>query len=221
MKTAIIIGATGLTGGLLLEKLLKDDSYKLIKVFGRRTTGIQSSKLKEFIGDIINLQTFKKDFTADEVFCCIGTTAKKTKDKETYKTIDYGIPKKAAILAKENGIKTFVVISAMGANSKSTIFYNKTKGEMEKAVLKQQIENTYILRPSLIKGKRTEFRLGEDMGNFFATLINPFLIGSLRKYRSIKAETIAKSMQNIVKYLPKQHIILSDEIKQIAEKKLE
>ena len=217
MKTAIILGATGLTGGLLLDRLIEDNTYKTIKIFTRKLTGKTSPKIKEFITDLLDLNKIKDDFTGDEVFCCIGTTAKKTKDKSIYKKIDYGIPVTAAKLAKRNNIETFIVVSAMGANSKSTVFYNKTKGEMEQDVLVQMIKNTYILRPSLIKGNRNESRFGEDFVNVFAQIINPFLIGSLKKYRSIKAETIAKAMQNIIRVNPKEKIILSNKIKELAE----
>lgn len=217
MKTAIILGATGLTGGLLLDKLIKDDTYKTIKVFTRRTTGKKSSKVKEFIIDLLLLNQFKTDFIADEVFCCIGTTAKKTKDKSVYKSIDYGIPVMAAKLAKANGIEVFTVVSAMGANLKSNVFYNKTKGEMEAAVLEQKIKYTYILRPSLIKGSRQESRLGEDIGNFIANLINPLLIGGLRKYRSINASTIARAMKNITNLKPQESIIFSNKIKEFSK----
>lgn len=217
MKTAIVLGATGLTGGLLLDKLVKDDNYKIIKVFTRRTTGNKSPKVKEFIIDLLLLDQFTTDFIADEVFCCIGTTAKKTKDKTVYKSIDYGILVTATKLAKANGIEVFTVVSAMGANLKSSVFYNKTKGEMEASVLEQKIKHTYILRPSLIKGNRQESRLGEDIGNFIANFMNLFLIGSLRKYRSIKGETIATALKNIVVLKPAETIIFSNKIKEISK----
>ncbi|MDO6744974.1 NAD(P)H-binding protein [Tenacibaculum soleae] len=217
MKTAIVLGATGLTGSLLLNKLIKDNNYKTIKVFTRRSTGNQSPKIKEFIVDLLLLDQFTTDFIADEVFCCIGTTAKKTKDKAVYKSIDYGIPASAAKLAKANGVEVFTVVSAMGANSKSNVFYNKTKGEMEASVLEQKIKHTYILRPSLIKGNRQESRLGEDIGNFIANFMNPLLIGRFKKYRSIKAEIIATAMKNIVKLKPETSIILSHKIIEFSE----
>ena len=138
-KTAIILGASGLTGGLLLEKLIVDDRYESIKLFSRSSIKGLPNKVKQYIGDLLELEQFKNDFTGDEVYCCIGTTAKKTPDKSLYRDIDYGIPVAAAKLAKANRINTFLVISAMGANKKSNIFYNRTKGEMEQEVLNQAI----------------------------------------------------------------------------------
>ncbi|WP_369806627.1 NAD(P)H-binding protein [Lacinutrix sp. Bg11-31] len=130
-KTAIILGASGLTGNLLLQKLIEDNRYESIKLFSRSKIEVQSNKVTQFIGNLLDLEQFKTDFTAHEVYCCIGTTAKKTPDKTVYKQIDYGIPVAAARLSKENNINTFLVISALGANAKSSVFYNKTKGEME------------------------------------------------------------------------------------------
>ena len=112
-KTAIVLGGTGLTGNLLLNRLLADDSYACIKLFSRKTSGIKSEKIEEFVGDLFQLEHFKDDFTADEVFCCIGTTSAKTKDRVVYKAIDFGIPYTAARLARENNIPTFLVISSM------------------------------------------------------------------------------------------------------------
>ncbi len=137
-KSAIILGATGLTGNLLLKKLLKDPSFEKIKLFSRSSSEINSPKIEEHLIDMFQLESHSEAFTADVVFCCIGTTKAKTPDNETYKKIDYGIPVSAAKLAKKNSIKTFIVISAMGADADSSIFYNKTKGEMQRDVLKQE-----------------------------------------------------------------------------------
>ena len=213
-KTAIILGATGLTGSILLKKLLKDPVYEKIKLFSRSTADMNSPKIKEHLIDMFQLENHSEAFKADVVFCCIGTTKSKTPDKETYKKIDYGIPVTAAKLAKQNGIETFIVISAMGADANSSIFYNKTKGEMQRDVLSQNIKNTYILQPSLIVGDRDENRFGEKVATFFMKTFG-FLIP--KKYKMIKAETIAKAMLALAKKeFPKQQIT-SDEIKQIAQ----
>ncbi len=213
-KTAIILGATGLTGSILLKKLLKDPAYEKIKLFSRSTADMNSPKIEEHLIDMFQLENHSEAFKADVVFCCIGTTKAKTPEKETYKKIDYGIPVTAAKLAKQNGIETFIVISAMGADANSNIFYNKTKGEMQRDVLSQNIKNTYILQPSLIVGDRDENRFGEKVATFFMKSFG-FLIP--KKYKMIKAETIAEAMLALAKKeFPKQQIT-SDEIKQIAQ----
>jgi len=213
-KTAIILGATGLTGSILLENLLKDPSFEKIKLFSRSATEQKSPKIEEHLIDMFQLEKHSEAFTADIVFCCIGTTKAKTPDKETYKKIDYGIPVTAAKLAKQNNIETFIVISALGADENSSIFYNKTKGEMQRDVRKQNIENTYILQPSLIVGDRDESRFGEKVATFFMKTFG-FLIP--KKYKMIKAETIAEAMLVLAKNGDSEKIITSEKIKKIAK----
>lgn len=218
-KTAIILGATGLTGSILLEKLIEDNRYETIKLFSRSKIDGLPLKVKQFVGNLFELDHFQKDFTADEVFCCIGTTAKKTPDKTVYKQIDYGIPVDASKLSKENNINTFIVVSALGANARSNIFYNKTKGEMERDVLKQNIHNTYILQPSIIGGNRKENRIGEKIGLAVFKLFQPLLIGKMKKYRMIEAETIVQAMLNLANLnISTQRIITSENIKEISIK---
>lgn len=213
-KTAIILGATGLTGGHLLNLFLKDDRYEKIKLFSRSSVGFSNPKIEEYLIDLFELEKHKKNFQADEVFCCIGTTKAKTPDDETYRKIDYGIPFSAAKLCKENNINTYIVISAMGANPDSKVFYNKTKGEMERDVIKQNIQNTFILQPGLISGKRDEKRLGESIAKFLFNILNPLIP---KKYRSISPETIAKSMVVIANQGFSNTRIKNQTIKEIAK----
>jgi len=213
-KTAIILGATGLTGSILLQRLLDDDSISAIKLFARSSSNVKSPKVKEYLIDMFQLEKETEHFTGDVVFCCIGTTKSKTPDKETYKKIDYGIPVTAATLAKRNSISTFIVISALGANPESSVFYNKVKGEMERDVLQQNISETYILQPSLIGGDRDEKRMGEAIAQFFAKTVS-FLIP--KKYKMIEPETIAKAMQNLMNKPCAETRITSEKIKEIAE----
>ncbi|MFD1315622.1 NAD(P)H-binding protein [Namhaeicola litoreus] len=216
-KTAIILGASGLTGSELLKILLEDESYTKVKVFGRSRLEENHPKLEQFIGDLFKLEEFSQSFKADEVFCCIGTTAKKTPDKTIYKAIDYGIPVNAASLAKLNDINFFAVVSAMGANAKSNIFYNKTKGEMEQEVLKVNIPFTYILRPSLILGKRNEKRLAESWAKTLFEELSFIFMGPLKKYRPNPAENIAQKMRQLAQNRPPSKIIFAEEINEVAE----
>lgn len=216
-KTAIILGATGLTGGLLLEQLIADKTYTKIILFSRSSVENSSPKIEEHLVDLLKLEEYKSQFIGDEVYCCIGTTAAKTKDNLKYKQIDYGIPVTAAKLAKQNNINTFIVISAMGADASSSVFYNKTKGEMERDVLRQKIPNTFILRPSLIGGKRNEFRLGENIGKVIMSIFNPLFMGPLKKYKMIHPEKIATCMHWLANNTSEKTIISSDEIEEIAK----
>lgn len=211
-KTAIILGATGLTGSLVLEQLISNSDYDKIKLFSRKPSEVKNDKIEEFIVDVLDLDKAKADFTADEVYCCIGTTKKKTPDQEMYAKIDLGIPAKVAQLCKENGINFLAVVSAIGADSKSKIFYNRTKGLMEEAVFSEGIEHTYILRPSLITGDRKEKRFGEKVGMVFFKILNPLMIGGLRKYRSVEAKKIASKMIALANSDLESGVIESNEI---------
>jgi uncharacterized protein YbjT (DUF2867 family) len=211
-RTAIVLGATGLTGGLLVNELLDDDRYSKIKLFSRRKGQFESPKIEEFIGDILQLEDFKGDFIGDVLFCCIGTTKAKTKDQQKYNAIDYGIPLAAAKLAKQNNINTIIIISAIGANADSSVFYNRTKGEMERDVSEQKVPHSYILRPSLITGNRNEKRGLEKLGSAVFKALNFLLVGPLKKYRSIDASVIARAMIEVDQVKPTSLIIESDEI---------
>ncbi|QNK77617.1 NAD(P)H-binding protein [Winogradskyella sp. PAMC22761] len=217
-KTAILLGASGLTGSHVLQKLIADERYETIKLFSRsRIESLPQNKVQQFTGNLLELEQFKTDFIADEIYCCIGTTKSKTPDKVMYKRIDYGIPVAASKLAKANGINTFLVVSAMGANKKSSVFYNKTKGEMEQDLLALKIANTYIFRPSLIGGNREEKRTLEKIGLALFKIIQPLFIGALKKYKIVDAAIIAEAMIKTAN--TKKHteaIITSDQINTIG-----
>lgn len=212
MKTAIVLGATGLTGSLVLKKLLANDNYAQVKLFSRSTCGLEDPKIEEHLIDVLKLEDVASDFKADEVYCCIGTTKKKTPDQAQYKAIDYGIPVTAAKLCKTNGIKTMAVVSAIGANPKSSIFYNRLKGEMEQAVQQAGIERTYILRPSFIGGDRQEKRAGEKIGIAVFKFLKPLFFGKLKKYAIIDASAIAARMIQLANSNEPTRILESNEI---------
>ena len=212
MKTAIILGATGLTGSIVLKKLLADDNYSNVKLFSRSTCGVSHPKIEEHLVDVLKLEDLGSDFIADEVYCCIGTTKKKTPDQTKYHDIDYGIPVTAAKLCKENGIEVMAIVSAIGANPKSSIFYNRTKGEMEEAVLACKISRTYILRPSIIGGNRQEKRTGEKIGLTVFKFLKPLFIGGLKKYAIKDASAIAERMIQLANSNEPTRVLESNEI---------
>ncbi|OYQ34737.1 nucleoside-diphosphate sugar epimerase [Flavobacterium cyanobacteriorum] len=215
-KSAIVLGATGVTGKLLLELLLKDNRYHEIKIITRRATGITHPKVFEYVADMLQLQDSAGVFSADDIFCCIGTTKAKTPDKGIYYKTDHGIPVTAAKLARQNGCRSFIVISALGADIASNLFYNRTKGEMERDVLEQGIAKTHILRPSLIEADRNEARPAERLGILLMRIINPLLVGRVARYKSIKAGAIAKAMLWLANNDYESAIVPSEDIKKLA-----
>ncbi len=218
MKSAIILGATGLTGSYVLDKLLANNNYNKIIIFSRSELEVKHDKLEVIVCDLLSLEEQKEKFKADEVYVCIGTTNMKTPNKKLYRDIDFGIPVTAAQLCRENMIDTIAVMSSLGASASSSVFYPKIKGEMENAVLEMEIPNTYLLRPSMIMGPRKERRFGETMGKMLAFIISPILVGPLKKYKGIHAEAIADGMINLCNGKSDLNgIIESDKIAEIAK----
>jgi uncharacterized protein YbjT (DUF2867 family) len=187
-RTALLIGATGLTGGLLLDLLLAADEYSKVFIYVRKSIQKQHPKLVE---QIINYDTIDTAVEADDVYCCLGTTIKIAKTKEAFEKVDLHYPLKIGALQKRAGSKQFLVVSAMGANAKSAIFYSRTKGLMEEGLTKIGFESLYIFRPSFIVGDRKVERIGEKIGIIVFKVLSPLMIGGLRNYRPVKAADIA------------------------------
>lgn len=216
-KSALVLGATGLTGNHLLHLLLEDARYSRVVVLGRSPVGMVHKKLEEQLLDLLRIEQAEQWFAVDEVYCCIGTTAARTPDKDLYRKIDFGIPVATARLCKQAGVGTLLTISAMGADSKSPVFYNRTKGEMEDAVRAVGVERLYILRPSLIDGERKERRAGESIARSVLQLVEPLLIGGLRKYRAIEPQTIARAMLWLANNDFPETVLLSDAIEELGQ----
>lgn len=210
-KTALILGASGLTGRHLLELLLDDSLYAQITIYVRKPVHISHPKLVQRIVDFEKLDTAVE---ATDVFCCLGTTIKKAGSQDAFKQVDLVYPQKVATLQLAAGSQKFLVISAVGADKNSFIFYSRTKGQLEEALTTLGYRCLCIFRPSFIMGDRTEKRVGEKIGIFIAKLINPILIAPLKKYKPVSALALAKSMQyEAHHFLNGTHIISSDEIK--------
>lgn len=208
MKKAILYGASGLVGSYILDNFLNNANYEQVVIVVRKELNIQHPKLKTLIGDFNTLPEVVKDIQVDEVFIALGTTQKKTPDKKLYYQIDHDYPILATKLAKENGAKAVFLVSALGANEKSSIFYSKMKGETERDIISLNLDNTYIFRPSMILGNRKENRPAEKVFIGIFKFINPIFVGGLSKYKGIEAEDIAKAMINSAKTLNEKIKIL-------------
>jgi hypothetical protein len=193
-QTLILLGATGLTGSLLLRQAIENDNVDSIICYLRRSTGINSSKLKEVILSNEGFLELNQLDSADAVICCLGTTIKKACSKKAFKKVDVEIPIHFASLAIKAEIPKFVVQSSLGAGPNASGFYLQCKSELEKALMDMSFSSLSILRPSLLLGNRKEFRLGEKVGEFILALIKPFLFGPFKKYRAVKADKVAKLM---------------------------
>ena len=193
-KKAVLLGASGLIGESLLEQLLSDIHYKEVLAVGRKKLERQHPKLKQLVVDFDKLNDYASEIHGDVIFCCLGTTKSKTPDQVQYKKIDYQYPLNAAAIAQINGIEQYHLVSALGANPSSSIFYTKTKGEVERDLKALPFKSIHIYQPSLLVGERKENRNMEGMMTVVMQVLNPLLFSGLRKYRSIKIEKVARAM---------------------------
>jgi uncharacterized protein YbjT (DUF2867 family) len=194
--TAVIIGATGLTGNLVVEELLKDDDFTTVRVLARRNVNIIHPKLQQEILNFTNVDEYAKKFgEGDIIFCCIGTTQKKVKgDKNLYKQIDYDIPVNAATIGIAKGFKKFLIVSAIGANENSSNFYLNLKGKTENALKQFHFDSLDIFQPSILNGNRNETRIGEKIIQSLLDIVSFLFLGPLKKYHAIGADNVAKAM---------------------------
>ncbi|HEX2203946.1 MAG TPA: NAD(P)H-binding protein [Longimicrobium sp.] len=198
-RTAVLLGATGLVGGHCLELLLGDDAWARVVVVGRRSLGRAHAKLEERVVDFERLEADADAFEADDVFCGLGTTIRAAGSQEAFRRVDHDYPLAAARLASERGAKRFLLVTAMGADPGSRVFYNRVKGEVERGVSALPFEGVALLRPSLILGERADRRPAEALAQRAAPVLNPLLMGPLRKYRAIPAAAIARAMVRLAK----------------------
>jgi uncharacterized protein YbjT (DUF2867 family) len=212
MRTAIVAGASGLIGRELVQKLISSNQYHLIYILARRKSGLVHTKITELVIDFEKISELKFEVPIDDVFCTLGTTMKQAGSRDNFKKIDFEYVVALANLGKKTGASRFLVISAMGANSKSSVFYNMVKGMTEEALTKIGFSQLVILRPSLLLGKRSEVRIAERLSGFAMKVLN-FLIPN--NYKAINAEKVADCMlKSALKSTGNVSIVQSGEIRQ-------
>lgn len=194
MKKALLFGASGMVGSHLLEYLLQNPAYGKVTIVVRKDIGITHPKLTTLIGDLNSLPSLKEKIEANDVFIALGTTKSKTPDPKEYYKIDHDYPVQAARIAKENGATSVFLVSAVGPDANSSLFYIRTKGETERDVLALDFNHTHIFRPSMIMGNRREKRSMEKVFIGIFSIVNPLFFKS--KYRGIDAKDIALAMNN-------------------------
>ncbi len=190
----LLLGATGLTGGLVLEGLLAADQVSQVVAPTRRALTIEHEKLQAAAVDFAHLEEQAALFKVDAIICCLGTTIKKAGSRKRFREVDYGYAIKAAELGRQQGAEAFILMSAIGASSSSPVFYNRTKGELEDDLKGLGYPYLSIYQPGLLLGERSEQRTAEALGMKAMPAINGLLQGPLRKYRGIEAATIARAM---------------------------
>jgi|ERR1035437_234409 Predicted nucleoside-diphosphate-sugar epimerases len=195
---AIVIGATGLVGNLILREVLNDNYFSEVRIFVRKPTGIINPKLKEIVNPMKDIVPLSSEIQGDVLFNALGTTIKKAGSKEEQQRIDRDLPIAFAKIASGNGVKIMLNVSSVGANMNGG-FYLKTKAEMENGTEKFFPQRVFQFRPGFLAGKRKEFRLVEKIAFGVMKVIDPILIGSSNKYRSMPVDTLAKAMVSLSK----------------------
>jgi len=190
-KTALIAGSTGLIGSQLLRMLLDSDRYSHVVALTRQDLPLQHPKLTQLKIDFSKLGESLDAFAADDIYCCLGTTIAKAGTKENFYQVDFYYPLLLAKSGKQRGAKQYMLVSALGADKNSSIYYSRVKGEIEEAIANEHFDSLHIFRPSLLLGPRSEQRSGEDAAKIVYKVFG-FLIP--KKYKAIDSAKVARAM---------------------------
>ena len=202
-RTALLAGATGLVGSHLLKLLLADAEWDRVVTLGRRTTPTEHDKLEQRVVDLAAVAAAGDLRHADDVFCCLGTTIKQAGSQEAFRRVDHDFVVGFARAGIRAGATQFLLVSAIGADPESRVFYSRVKGETETDVGALPYRAIQIFRPSLLLGERELFRLGERFAMMAAPLLQLALVGRLRRYRPIQARDVARAMVRIAREAPR------------------
>ncbi len=196
--------------------LIEQKEYEEIHVLVRRSLDLDSPKVVEHLINFDELESLEIDSKIDHVFCTLGTTIKKAKTKENFRKVDYDYVLELGKKAKQWNVQKFLLVSSLGANAKSRIFYSRVKGEIEQALKNLNLNQLFIFRPSLLLGERKEHRAGEKTAINVYKVIDPLFFGPFKKYKGIEARQVAKGMINIAIHNTDQFRILeSNEIQSL------
>jgi uncharacterized protein YbjT (DUF2867 family) len=202
-RTALLAGATGLVGSHVLERLLADNHWSRVVTVGRRPASRRHGKLEQRVLDLSAIEAQGDLPHADDVFCCLGTTIRQAGSQDAFRRVDHDFVVGLARAGLRIGATQFLLISAIGADPQSRVFYSRVKGEAEVAVRRLPYRAVQIFRPGLLLGTRSEFRLGERIAMLAVPLLHPFLLGGLRRYHSITAGDVARAMVRIAREAPR------------------
>jgi len=218
VPTSILLcGATGLVGGECLRLLATDPAFGRVVVLTRRSLpkellqGVDGSSVEEHVVDFDNLPVHAELFRVDQIVCALGTTIKKAGSRERFRQVDQGIPLAVARQGVEGGAHHYLLVSSLGADPKSRIFYNRVKGQLEKNLSNLPFRSLTVVRPSLLLGERSEFRLGEEIMKRIGFLVPP-------TYKPVEARDVAAALVHAAREdTPGRRTIESREVPALAE----
>jgi len=216
-RTALVAGASGLVGSHVLRLLLAEPAYERVTAVVRRELPQRHPKLAQRVVDFDRLAELGDFPRVDDVFCCLGSTIRRAGSQEAFRRVDFTYVHELARVASRYRAARFLLVSSLGADPHSRVFYSRVKGEVEEAVRRVAFESVHVFRPSLLTGERAEHRLGERVGIVVAAIVSPLMIGPLRPYRAISAETVARAMIRVaLKGQRGAHVYRSDEIARLG-----
>lgn len=194
-RIAIVIGATGLVGSHLVQMLLQDERFSLVKIFVRRSAGIQHTKIGEHIINFDKPELWRHLITGDVLFSALGTTLKQAGGKEAQYKIDHTYQYRFAEAAAENNVPVYVLVSSAMASVHSKLFYTRMKGELERDIQRLPFQYVHIMQPGMLVGDRKEKRVGEKLGTAVIRFLNK--LGIAKKQKPIHVSVVAKAMINL------------------------
>lgn len=206
-------------GGHCLKALLESTAYEKVIVIARKNPGLTNAKLTVILSNFENLKSIAGQIKADDVFCAMGTTIAKAGSRSEFKRVDLEVPMRVAELAKQHGAKTFVLVSSLGADAGSGVFYSKTKGELENALMQLHFNALIILRPSILLGDRNEQRTGETIAKIAADKLAFLFSGPLKKYKGTPADMLGALMVKLAQQnITGTKVVENNEIFELADK---
>ena len=216
-RHALVIGATGLVGSNVLKELLSEPTWQRVTVLARKPAPLENPKLTWHVTDFADLATWKPHVAVTDLFDCMGTTIKQAGSQEAFRKADLEIPLMLAKAARAAGARHCAVVSSMGANPTAKVFYSRVKGELEQELRKLHFPSLHLLQPSLLVGDRAQARPGEKVGEVALAVLRPFLVGSLKKLRSIRAASVARAMVTLAVHPePGAKVVASDELERLG-----
>ena len=190
-KVALVVGSTGLVGEHLLGLLLADSRYEKVIALSRKSLEINHSKLSNVVVDFNKLNEYSDQLKANDIFCCLGTTMKQARSKEAFRKVDFEYPLELAKITKTLGAQQYLLVTALGANTKSSFYYNRVKGEVEEAIGQLGFKSYHIFRPSFLQGNRKEKRPGEEATHTFFKVFG-FLVSN--RFKGIDSIKVARAI---------------------------
>lgn len=194
-KTVLLLGSTGLVGSHCLQRLADASAVVHVRALARQPQRKRHDKVEVCVADFNRLEQHVDWFKVDAVVCALGTTIAKAGSEAAFRQVDFDYPLQVAQLAKSSGAKQFVLVSALGADARSTVFYNRVKGELEEALIALGFESLTLVRPSLLIGARQEFRMGERVALAATRLLRPLIPAA---WRPVHADQVAAALVQAV-----------------------